>query len=481
MSIKLLMFLLGRVALLAGTALLLPLGLAFFEGAPGQAAFAESALLMLVSGLVLTLAGRDHQRKVMVREGALLLVLVWALLGIAGMLPYILDSRLDWLDAAVESVSGFTTTGMSCIADDSPRPFLLWRSLTQWLGGLNILVILVTVLPEIGGCFGMTLSLHQSIAFSQMLGRMKKAAYGVASIYAVFTLILAVLYGFCGLGVFDAVNLSLVTLATGGRYDSPAINGFDNASLAAAAMLGMLVSSGNFLLYWEAARRRTLGDVLRDTELRAFVALVVVFGLVTSWHLWHFDVYDLTHSLRYGFFEVLSFASTTGFAASHFELWPAFDRYVLFILVFVGGCIGSSTGGLKVIRFLVMLKSAGAEMRRTLHPHMIVHIALDGVTIPLKIVGRILSFFFMFLSVFFVFVLLISLSGMTVLESMGLVAACLSSVGPAAMLAGGADTFVHLPAWTKAACCCLMVLGRLEIFSFLIVLQTALGSLRRKW
>jgi len=481
MSIKLLMFILGRIALLAGVALLLPLGLAVAEQAPGQAAFAEAALLMLGLGLFLALAGRDHQRKVMVREGALLLLLVWLLLGITGMLPYLFDGRLNWLDAGVESISGFTTTGMSCLPDSSPRPFLLWRSLTHWLGGLTIIVSLVTVLPEIGGCFGITLSLHQSIAFSQMLGRMKKAAYGVCRVYVFFTLVLTALYLLCGLGPFDALNLSLVTLATGGRYNSPAINGFEDVLLATAAMFGMFFSSGNFLLYWEAARRRQFGEIFRDTELRVFTFLIVVFGFVTAWHLWRFGVYDMFHSLRYGFFEVLSFASTTGFASSHFEIWPAFDRYILFILVFVGGCIGSSTGGIKVIRFLVMLKSAAAEMKRMLHPHMIVHIALDGVSVPLKVVGRILSFFFLFLSVFFIFVLIISLSGMTVLESMGLAAACLSSIGPAAMLTGGGDSFVYLPAWTKVACSCLMILGRLEIFSFLIVLQTSFSSLRRKW
>ena len=481
MSRELLMFIVGRVLTGLGLVMLLPLGVSVSESAEAARAFGGSVVIILLLGGLLCYAGRHHRRYLTVREGAVLMVAIWFVLAAAGMLPYLFFGKLMPLEAFFESVSCFTTTGATCSPELYSPSLSFWRTLTQWLGGLNILMLLVTIVPQVSGCFGLSIVVGQDTGSSQMLRRMRQNALGASKTYAAFTVLAGILYWLCGMQAFDALNWSLVTLPTGGRYDTISFAGDENWLLQLVMMLCMLLASGNFLLYWRTGQRRRLRELAEDTEFRTFLYLVLFFGLVLSMHLWSAGVYDFGKSLRMGFFHVAAFASTTGISIDDFHTWPDFERYVLFILVFVGGCIGSSTGGLKVMRLLVLFKLAAAELRRTLHPHMVVAIKVDYVSVPVKVCGRILNFFFLYMLTFCISVLLICLSGISVLDSMGVVASCLSSVGAAAMLTGGIASFAELADWVQLLCCFLMILGRLEIFSFLIVLQSGLKDMQKKW
>ena len=477
---RMLLLLLGRVTLLGGLALLLPMALALLWQEPEAVFFALPAAVAIGVGALLAWLGRHHKHQLSVREGAAFMVLVWLVFGCVGMLPYGLSGTLGWETAFFESVSAFTTTGATCLPGPAPRTLIFWRSILEWLGGLNFIVLLVTVVPQVSGCFGMTLSAHQTIRFSPVLNRMYDTACQAAKIYAGVTLFSAVLYWLVGLDKFDSFTRAMVTMSTSSMNSAADFMQYDSLPLELAGMLSMLLASGNFLVYGKAVSRRNFREIWQDNELRTFLGLILAAGLLVAVHLWHSQVYDLADSLRFGFFQVISFASTSGFASASFGSWPDFDRYVLFILVFVGGCIGSTTGGLKVMRFAVLFKMAAAEMRRTLHPHMVINIVMDGASVPMKIVGRILSFFFLYMLVFVLFVFIIALSGVTVMQAMGIAVGCLSSVGSAAALYGFSD-YALLPAWTKLACCLLMVLGRLEIFSFLILLHTGIHPMRHKW
>ena len=477
MSRELLMFIMGRVLAGLGLVMLLPLGVSVSESAEAVRAFGISAASSFLSGCLLCYAGRHHRRYLTVREGAVFMVLIWFVLAAVGMLPYLFMGKLTLLEAFFESVSCFTTTGATCSFELASSSLSFWRTLMQWLGGLNILLLLVTVVPQVSGCFG--LSLVQGAGPGQMLRRMRQNAIGAGKIYAAFTVLAGVLYWLCGLQAFDALNWSLVTLPTGGNYDTVSFAGDDSWPLQLVMMLCMLLASGNFLLYWRAGQRRRWRELIEDAEFRTFLYMVLFFGAVVSLHLWYTGVHDLGKSLRMGFFHVAAFASTTGIRMEDFSQWPDFERYVLFILVFAGGCIGSSTGGLKIMRLLVLFKLAVVELRRTLHPHMVVAVRVDAVTVSAKVCGRILSFFFLYMLLFCTAVLLICLSGISVLDAMGVAASCLSSVGTAAMLTGGISSFSELPEWVRLLCCFLMILGRLEIFSFLIVLQSGIQDLQR--
>ena len=203
-------------------------------------------------------------------------------------------------------------------------------------------------------------------------------------------------------------------------------------------------------------------------------------GLLVSIHLWHMGVYNITMSLRYGFFQVVSFCSTSGFITASITNWPEFDKFILFALVFIGGCIGSAAGGMRVMRFVVLFKIAKQEMRRTLHPHMVISLKINGIPVDMKIISRVLSYFFLFMAVFFISTVIISLSGIEPMQAMGVAVGCLSSTGATASLFGITD-FSLMPTWVKLYCALLMILGRLEIFSFLIILQTGMQYIHRRW
>lgn len=482
MNMWLYLFLLGRIALLNAVVLGLPLCCALYWGEDTVQAFAIPMAVTLVLGLLLQNAGKQHKKQLGVAEGAWYLVSVWLLLGLIGMMPYVLTGILTPADAFFESISAYTTTGVSCLAPGQAEAssLLFWHSLMEWMGGLNFIIMLVTVVPQVSGCFGVTLSAHQSIAFSPMVSRMHNAALQTGKIYVGITLISAALYIAAGLNVFEAVNQAMTTASTSGGTASLDFAGYDNLFLELAAMISMILASCNFLLIWRAVSRRELRSIFSDTELRTFLAILGAVSVMIVFHLWHSGVYDIWQSLRYGTFAVVSFLSTTGFASAQLSLWPGFDRYVLFLLVFAGGCIGSATGGLRIMRIIVLFRMAAREMRRTLHPQMVVSLKIDGVPVSMKIISRVLSFFFLYIGVFFFSMLVISLSGIPLLQAMGVAAGCLSSVGSTAELYG-LTSYAALPVWTKLYCTFVMILGRIEIFSFLIVLQTIAARFHSKW
>lgn len=242
----------------------------------------------------------------------------------------------------------------------------------------------------------------------------------------------------------------------------------------------MVLASLNPLLCWKSWQRRSLCFFLRDTEMQVYLLLLLAGGALIALNLSHHGLYDSATGLRYGFFQAASFLSTCGFVSAPCWEWPPFSRLLLFVFVFIGGCIGSAGGGIKVIRFLVLLRMALAEVRHTLHPHMVVSIKVDELAVPAKVVGRILSFFFLFLSIFVLSSLVIALSGLSMMQSMGVAAGCLTSAGSTAALFGQGN-LAWAPYWLKLFCAFLMVLGRIEIFSFFVLLDRGFRSLGKNW
>lgn len=481
MNIKLLMVLTGVALHIVGGALLLPLGMAFLESQHQILAFFVPSILAFFIGRVLIRFGRGYKERLLVREGAVLMLLIWGSIIIIGLMPYVIAGRLGVFDAFCESVSGFTTTGITMLGDTETRAVVFWRSLTQWLGGLNIIMLLVTLMPQINSGISLKIVLPPNMSFGHILHTMKRMSNGVAAVYLTFTAAAFCAYLGCGLGCFDALNMAMVTLATGGCYKSAAVTDFTNPAIDIVTMILMMLSGGNFLLYWQAARHRTLDDIIQNSELRAYYAICIVFGIFISLHLWGNGVYDFLSSFRYGFFEVASFLSTTGVYTSRFPLWPELDQHLLFLLVFIGGCVGSSAGGFKVLRFMILGKSAIKELQRMLHPHMVINISIGKFPVPQEVVGWILTFFFLYMIVFFGFSALISLEGINEFQSMGIVAACFSNVGTAFLWAGSVSSFGMLSVGTKFLCCVLMLLGRVEIFSVLVVMELLFGRNNNRW
>lgn len=309
---------------------------------------------------------------------------------------------------------------------------------------------------------------------------MASSAWQGFRIYAGLTIFSFVLFLLAGLMPFDAITGALVTLSSSGTADPGLFMQYDLWPLELATGVSMVLASLNPLLCWKSWQRRSLCFFLRDTEMQVYLLLLLAGGALIALNLSHHGLYDSVTGLRYGFFQAASFLSTCGFVSAPCWEWPPFSRLLLFVFVFIGGCIGSAGGGIKVIRFLVLLRMALAEVRHTLHPHMVVSIKVDGLAVPAKVVGRILSFFFLFLSIFALSSLVIALSGLSMMQSMGVAAGCLTSAGSTAALFGQGN-LAWAPYWLKLFCAFLMVLGRIEIFSFFVLLDRGFRSLGKNW
>ncbi|MDY4474209.1 TrkH family potassium uptake protein [Mitsuokella sp.] len=483
-ELELFWLLMGRVSEIMGGALLIPVADGLFWHETDIWAFLVPSVLAFALGGAFCYLGRHPLRQLNVWEGALFMVLVWPVLSVFGMMPYVLTGVIrDPLTALFESVAAVTTTGLSCYTYQdfaATHSLMLWHSLLNWLGGLNFILILTTVLPQVSGCFGLTLSARQSIFFSPLWNKMASSAWQGFRIYAGLTIFSFVLFLLAGLMPFDAITGALVTLSSSGTADPGLFMQYDLWPLELATGVSMVLASLNPLLCWKSWQRRSLCFFLRDTEMQVYLLLLLAGGALIALNLSHHGLYDSVTGLRYGFFQAASFLSTCGFVSAPCWEWPPFSRLLLFVFVFIGGCIGSAGGGIKVIRFLVLLRMALAEVRHTLHPHMVVSIKVDGLAVPAKVVGRILSFFFLFLSIFALSSLVIALSGLSMMQSMGVAAGCLTSAGSTAALFGQGN-LAWAPYWLKLFCAFLMVLGRIEIFSFFVLLDRGFRSLGKNW
>ena len=272
----------------------------------------------------------------------------------------------------------------------------------------------------------------------------------------------------------------MLTISTAGSSLTAAFQPYDSPALEVAGCLMMLVTGGNFLLYWKAISRRSLGLLVRDAELRAALVIATASGLLIGAHLFLTQTYAAGEALRHGLFQAVSFFTTAGFSSTAVAGWPDFDRYLLFLLAFTGACLGSPAGGLKTVRLLVLGRMTAQELRRTLHPHMVVCVRLDGLPVPDKVVGRLLALFFLTVVVLFSGTLAVAASGVPVLSALGLAAGCLTSTGHTAALFGFTDLAV-LSALGKSVCIGLMLLGRVEIFSALLFACFVGERLRRRW
>lgn len=476
---RLLLYLLGWTAVAAGVSLLLPVPLSVADGDGFWRAFALSAALLLSLGGFAARAGREHPERLLVREGACFLVGTWILLTATAMLPYLLTGTLSLADAWAEGVSGATTTGLTLLPADAPRSIIFWRSLTQWLGGACIILLLLTVVPQVSEWFGMSLVMPRGQRASQLLSSMRRLVRRVLGVYAGATAAATAVFAGLGLSFFDALNLSMVTLATGGCYVPRTGDG--SPLFYFALMAVMLFSAGNFFLYAEVARRGFVAEDAGAKEMGGMLRLAAGAGLLVSLHLWVSGTYGASESLRKGFFAAAAFLSTTGMDPKLLSGWPDFDRFVLILLIFIGGCIASSAGGLKILRLSVLANAAVEELRRTLHSRMMLRVSALGRVVPISMVGQLLSFFALYTAVFFGAAMALSLGGIAPLSAMGLSAACLTSAGPAALLAGDVGVYAAMGEGWRLFCCGLMLLGRLEVFSFLFVIQTLLSRWEGRW
>lgn len=415
-------------------------------------------------------------------EGMLIVCLAWVITGAIGAIPYLFFG-LHPIDAYFESISGFTTTGATILKDFGPYPkaFFFWRSLSQWLGGMGIIVLFVAVLPQFAVA-------GRQMFFAEAPGpteekvtpRITQTAKALWTIYSLLTLAEIVLLCLVGMPLFDAVCNSLSTLAAGGFSPHPqSIMGYQSSTITWIVTLFMFLAGGNFALQYRVLFQRNYRAILHNEELRLYVFVVVTVALLLCLTLMRTGAVYFTDGLRDGFFQVASIITTTGFASTDFALWAVPAQTILFTAMLVGGCAGSAGGGVKVVRVLFGLKYLKREIAQVVHPKAVLPIKIDRVTVPEEVQRQILGFL-----LFYIFLMTLSALVVTIIESdaaIGLVgtAATLGNIGPGYGSIGPMASFADLHPLTKVIFIGNMVVGRLELIPFIAMLHPDFWTFRR--
>lgn len=478
------LFLLGRLLLALTAALLVPAAVAYYLGGDGMHAFLISAALAGVTGLILQqLFHQKRDLKFGRREAFVLVSAAWVTASIAGALPYILIHGPGFIvDALFESVSGFTTTGASIL----PHPegelpaLLLWRSLTQWLGGMGIIVLGIAILPKlaVGGMELLGAEAPGPIQ-EKLTPRIAQTAKALWGIYALFTALEAGVLMALGVRPLEAVNHAFATMATGGFSTRDAsIASFNSPAIEMVVALFMIVAGANFALHFQLLRGKA-SHLLKDREFRLYIGIlgaVTVFiaaDLMVQGH--QSNVFT---SLRMALFQSSSMMTTTGFATADFDLWPNFSKALLFLLMFVGGCSGSTGGSVKVVRIMIVAKKLATDLKRLVQPYAVLPVRVGKRAIPEEIVASVTTFFILFLVCFAGGGLLLGLMNLDLVSAFSASAACLGNIGPGFADVGPAQNYAALPALAKLVLLVLMLVGRLELYTMLVLIYLWRGLQR---
>lgn len=464
---------LGALLLFLAPALLLPLPFSFYYNDGAWQSFVISALICLVvGGLMFGL--NKCRAELSVREGFAVVTFGWTFFAIFGSLPYLLSGAIPVpLDAFFETMSGFTTTGSTILTEIEglPESLLFWRSLTHWLGGMGIIVLSLAILPMLG-VGGMQLFKAEvpGPTADRLKPRIQDTAKLLWGVYLLLTAFETLLLMLGGMDFFDAICHSFATLATGGfSTQNASIAAYDSSYIDGVITIFMILAGVNFTLHFQLLRGR-LTDFHRNEELRCYLAIIFVTTVIIMLYNGFGGIYsNLGDNLRYSIFQVSSIITTTGFATADYEGWPVITQYILIMLMFVGGCAGSTGGGMKVARILLLFKHAQVQIFRLIHPRAIRLVKLGNRPVDKEVLQAILGFFAVFIGIFVTASLLMAACGMDLISGGAAVVACLANIGPGLGTVGPVDNFAHIPAFGKAVLIVCMLMGRLELFTVLVL------------
>ena len=438
--------------------------------------FLQSFALLLFSGSMLYMPLHNHRKDLRLRDGFMVVVLFWFVLGSAGGLPLYLSGIYDIsvTDAVFEAISGLTTTGATVIVglDSLPHSILFYRQQLQWLGGMGIIVLAVAVLPMLG-IGGMQLYRAETpgpVKDTKLTPRITETAKALWYIYLGLTLTCGIAYWLAGMSAFDAVSHAFSTVAIGGFSTHDASMGyFNNAGIEIIAIVFMLLSGVNFALHFSVMRQRRLVPYWRDAEFRTYILVLAVVSVVTVTYLQFTKTFESpTESLIEGVFQVVSIGTTTGFTTQAYYSWPGFLPVLLLYVSFIGGCAGSTGGGIKVIRILLLVKQGARELKRLVHPSAQFAVKIGRKPVPDKVIEAVWGFFAAYFAISALMILLLMASGLNQDTSFSAVAACLNNLGPGLDQVG--QNFSTINDFAKWVLCLAMLLGRLEIFTLLVLL-----------
>jgi trk system potassium uptake protein len=445
--------------------------------------YGEKAFYSLLAASALTSAvafaswffNRKAPTTIKKRESYLIVGLVWVVFSVFGALPFIIDGSIpSYTDAFFETMSGFTTTGASILNDIEamPKGLLFWRSITQWIGGMGMILMSLAIMPLLG-IGGMELFIAEvpgtSISSDKMHPRVSAIAKRLWGIYIIFTTLQVILMMFGGMSLFDSVNHAFTTMATGG-YSTKQSSLIDTSPyIQYVVIVFMIIAGANFSLAYFAFKLK-FNRVFSDEELRTYLSIIIVFVLLTTLLLTVNSTYSsIEESFRNALFQVVSIITTTGFVTADYLSWGYIGIGLIFILMFIGGCAGSTGGGIKIVRVMLIIKNSYLEFKRLLHPNAIIPVRLNRRAVDRNAMSNILAFVIFYLMIFSVSSIVMTSMGLDLDSAMGSVIACLGTIGPGIGTVGPMFNFAHIPDAGKWLLSFLMLLGRLELFTIMII------------
>ncbi len=471
--------LLGLLLMLFSVTLLPSILISWFYQDGQLQVFLAGMLAVLVVGCLLWLPAREYRDELRTRDGFLFVTLFWIVLALAGALPFVFatNPHLSITDAVFESFSGLTTTGATVITglDDLPNSILFYRQQLQWLGGMGIIVLAVAIMPMLG-VGGMQLYRAETpgpMKDTKLTPRITETAKALWYIYLSLTILCALAYWGAGMSLFDAISHSFSTIAIGGfSTHDQSIGFFQNGTIELIAVVFMLLAGMNFALHFVAWRSLRLRPYLRDSELKAYLGVLTIVTMITVGYLYYTDTFIFFNdALHAGLFQAVSIGTTTGFTTADYFAWPGFLPVLLLFASFIGGCAGSTGGGMKVIRFLLVLKQGHREMVRLVHPNAQIPVKVGGKPLSDRVISSVWGFFAAYVGSFVVIMLFVMATGLDQITAFSAVAACMNNLGPG--LGGVGANYVEINDAAKWALSFAMMLGRLEIFTLIILFNRA--------
>jgi trk system potassium uptake protein TrkH len=465
----------GLLVFFLGLGMVLPLAVALYYRDGSSAAILNAMVATTATGLGIHICVRGHRMEsISQREGMAIVTIGWTLVGIFGALPFFFgQGGYRFTDALFESVSGFTTTGASIFTDVEvlPRGLLFWRSFIQWLGGMGIIVLSVAILPFLG-VGGMQLYKAEvpSPVPDKLRPRIRDTARIMWKVYALFTAVQVLFLLMAGMGLFEAVCHTFTTMPTGGfSTRNASVAAYGSPYMDFIFIFFMVLAGMNFSLDYQFMRGQTL-VFWRDPECRFYLGIVALLSLAVSWNLWG-DVYaQFAQALRYGTFQVASLITTTGYVTADYEQWPAMSQLILLLCMFIGASAGSTGGAIKCLRLMLCIKYCYRELFTLVHPHAVTHIKIAGKTVPEEVIRSVMGFLALYMGIFVLASVLLSAFGTDFVTSFSAVATTLGNVGPGFGTVGPVENFAHLPGMGKWILIWCMLVGRLEIFTVIILL-----------
>ena len=467
----------GFLLILEGIFMLLGIPFSIYYGDDDIYILLFSGISISILGLVLFLLTKDKDKEIRKREGYIVVSIGWIVTSVFGAIPFVIHGAIpSYTDAFFETMSGFTTTGASILnnIEELPHGLLFWRSVTQWLGGMGMIVLSLAILPILG-IGGMQLFVAEvpGPTKDKLHPRVRETAVRLWGIYLLLTLTEVLLLYLGGMTLFDSICHSFTTMATGGFSTKQASIAYYQSPFIHYVIIFFMFAAGvNFTLHYHLLHGR-FSNLYKNEEFK-FYATVILFWSISIAILLYFSGYgNSEESFRDSLFQVVSMITTTGFVTADYELWGTLLLILFFLFLFSGGCAGSTGGSIKIVRHLLLIKNSLQELRRLIHPRAVIPVRYNNHSVPQDIISNILAFFLFYIFIFIMGSLIMAMLGLDFLSAIGSVATSLGNVGPAIGSVGPTDNFALIPDAGKWFLSFLMLLGRLELFTILVIFSPA--------